>query len=147
MLKIMKAVGTRVSGYMTKQLNAAFQGKVIDKHGTDCGTKRYVPVKITKWNQQGMLYSYIMEKGKPVLLTRDNIGKYIGKKVMMRNPMTCTSEKICNICAGERFYKQGITNIGLTTSRVSATLLNMNMKKRHDTTVKITKLDLNELFI
>ena len=54
----------------------------------------------------------------------------------MRMPATCTGNKICNICAGDRFYLLGITDVGLTANRLANSLLNGGMKKAHDTTVR-----------
>lgn len=137
-----KAVGTQVSGYLTKQLTAAFQGIVLDGPGSDCGTKGTLDILLTPWLVQDLLYSFIVDGGKLVLLDDKTIKKYVGKKVKLRFPMFCISEKLCRTCAGLMFEKLGLENIGLTTSKVSTRLLNLNMKKFHVTTANIKTIDI-----
>ena len=140
-----KAVGTQTSGYSAKQLTAAFQGIVLDKPGTDCGTTQYLEIVLTPWMKSDMRYRYIIENNKLVLLDDKIIDKYVGKKIKLRSPLYCKNDKLCSVCAGQMAEKLGITNIGLTTSRVATTLLNMGMKKFHDSTASINKLDINTM--
>ena len=142
-----KAVGTQVGGYQSKQFLAAFQGIVLDESGSDCGTKLYLDVKLTNDIKRDVLYRYILDAGKLVLLTDDNIDKYVGKVVKMRSPMYCKGDKICSKCAGVMFEKLGIKNVGLTTTKVTTTLLNKNMKKFHDSSVDLLPIDLNDIVI
>lgn len=140
-----KSIGTATSGYLSKQLIAAFQGVVLDKPGSDCGTKNCLDILVTDWVAKDIRYNYIVEGNKLVLLDDETIKKYIGKRVKMRSPMFCRGDKLCNKCAGDMFYKLGVENIGLTTSRASATILNLNMKKAHDATANIASLDVKDL--
>ena len=140
-----KAVGTQTSGYLSKQIIAAFQTSTLDKLGSDCGSKNFLPVEITKNNKSMYLYRYIIEGSKLVLLDDNNIDKYIGKIVKMRSPMYCISKKICRVCAGKMFEKLGIDNIGMSATRLSGRLLNINMKNFHDSTVSIHEFDSKKL--
>lgn len=140
-----KSVATAISGAMTKQIIAAYQAIVLDMSGKDCGTKGYLNILLTPWMRNDVLYSYIIEGEKLVLLDDSNIDKYIGKKIKLRNPMFCIGEKKCRKCAGEMYYKLGIENIGLTASKISGTMVNAGMKAFHDNTVKGKSIDLNKL--
>lgn len=142
-----KAIGTAVSGYFSKQIIAALQAITLDKSGSNCGTKGYLNIIITKENQEDFIYRYIIEGTKLILLDDKNITNYIGKQVKMRSPMYCIGDKLCSICAGKMYEKLDIVNIGLTAARISSTLLNLSMKKFHDTSSKLTKLNINELVI
>lgn len=142
-----KAVGTAVSGYLAKELLAALQTEVLDEPGSDCGTKRTLDIEISGYNKKDYIDRYIDVNGKLLLLTRDNIDKFVGKKVKMRSPMMCIGEKICNHCAGELFYKLGIKNVGLTASRVATTLTRLNMKKFHENLIINHKIKLDDLLI
>lgn len=143
-----KGVGTQIAGYMTKKNLASFQSLVLDDKDTDCGSKRYIRIKVTPFNK-GLLgtYRYILEKGKLVLITPDNIKNYIGKEILLRSPLYCTTDKICNKCAGELYYMLGIKNIGLTILTESTSLLNKFMKKFHDTTVSVHTMDVDDLVL
>ena len=107
----------------------------------------WLEVVIDSWNKNQLLYRYIVDKGKLVLLDSSNIDKYVGTKVKLRSPVYCIGDKLCSKCAGSMFYKLGIENVGLTTSRVATTLLNLNMKKFHNSTANISKIDINKISI
>lgn len=135
------------SGYLAKQLLAAFQQEMLDVHGSDCKTKGTIEVDITSKNARDFEYRYIVEGGKYVCLSPDVIGNYIGKTVHMRSPMYCTGDKICNICGGEMSYKLGTLNIGLGCSKVATTLLRLGMKKFHISNLKSVQIDVNDMLI
>lgn len=140
-----KAVGTQTGGYYNKQISAAFQGVVLDKQGSDCGTKLTLEVLLTDSNKSQFLHRYIVSGNSLVLLDSNNIDKYVNKKVRFRSPMYCKGDKLCSKCAGILYYKLGIENIGLTATKLAGTLLNLNMKKFHNSTANIKKIDLNEI--
>lgn len=143
-----KAIGQRSYGYMSKQLTSGMQAMQTDKPGSDCHTKETVAILVNNFTKKLISYRYIVEGGKLVYLDESNINKYIGKVVNLRSPMTCANkDKICSICNGRNFEMLGITNVGLTSSRVSTTMSNKSMKKFQDLTVKTVKLDKNNLTI
>ena len=121
---------------------------MLDDYGSDCGTKRTLDVKLTNTIKKDYMYRYIVtDNGSLVLLTPENMDKYVGKTVKMRSPMMCVGEKICNHCAGDLFYKLGIKNAGLTASRVATTLTRLNMKKFHENLITAQKVDLDDMLI
>lgn len=142
-----KAMETAVAGYATKKFFAAYQAVVLDERGTDCKTKAYRNVLITSKNAPRLMYRYILQGDKLVMLDNSNIKSFIGKTVQMRSPMYCTGDKLCSKCAGDLYYRLGIKNIGLTTSSVGSSLLNLLMKSFHDSTVKISDIDLNKMLL
>jgi hypothetical protein len=139
------SIATANTGYLGKQLIALLQMLSLDEPGTDCGTKNPIPIAITKHNKLDMLDSYIHENGTLVLLTSQNIDKYVGKIVMMRSPMSCVTEKICNICAGELFYKLDIRDAGMYSTQLSHSMLNLSLKAKHVSTISLTQLDVNRI--
>lgn len=145
-----KAVGTQDSGYLVKQLMAAYQSEVLDEPGTDCGTKLYTELLVDDTSKSLLSLTNIMVNGKPVLLTPDNIQSYYNTKVKVRNPSMCKrteSGNICSVCAGRRYYDLGIRNIGLTSTKTASTMLNLSMKKFHDSTTHIKTISLDNIFI
>lgn len=135
-----KAIGTATSGYFSKQIIAALQAVQLDKKGSDCGTKGTLTTTIQPNATKDFLYRYAVEGGKTVLMDEDNIKKYVGREIKLRSPMYCVGKKVCRICAGLMYEKLGIDNIGLTGARVSSTLLNLSMKKFHDTSSRLTEI-------
>lgn len=142
-----KAIGTATSGYFSKQITSALQAVLLDPPGSDCKTKHTVKHMLTPKNKQDLIYRYIEDKGKLVLLDEKTIDSYAYKIVNLRTPMTCSGKNICSKCAGEMYYLLGIKNAGLTASRASSTLLNLSMKKFHDGTAKTTEVDRDVMFL
>ena len=142
-----KAVGTAVGGYKFKEISAALQAVVCDDPGTDCGSKGYVTLTLTSGNKSEYMNRFIIEGGKLIQLTPQVIDKYLNKPVKMRDAMYCTGDKVCAVCAGEQFNKIGIKQIGLASSKVGTTMVNLGMKKFHDTSVKLYDIDLNDITI
>ena len=141
------AVGTQKSGYFSKQILAALQTEVLDSRGSDCGTKECITVALTNDNINDFMYRYVVEGSGLDMIDEKNYKSYIGKTVSMRSPMMCTSDRICNKCMGDFFYKLGIENVGLVSSVLSSKLLNLKLKAKHDTTQKMNEIDINNVFI
>ena len=97
--------------------------------------------------KKDIMYRYILDNKSLVLVDKDNFDKFVNKTVKLRSPMFCVGDKICSKCAGTMFYKLGIKNIGLTTSKMGTTLVNLGMKNFHDTTVSLEKLDIKNITI
>jgi hypothetical protein len=142
-----KAIGTGECGYITKKLSAGFQDVVLDERGTDCGCKNCATVTLDKTNMNYYLYHFIKSGGKYIRLEPSNQDKYMGKTVQIRLPDYCIGKKLCNRCAGDRYYLLGINTIGLTFGRVSNSTLRAKMKKSHDSTVRTYILDPKDIFV
>lgn len=136
-----RGVGTQVGGYLVKKYMAAFQSVVLDEKGTVCTTTKTMSVALTKSNVKLFKFRYIKDGSKDVILTPENQSKYIGRTVQMYDPMYCVSNKICNRCAGDLYYKLGIKNIGLTASKISSLIMQKSLKKFHDNTLKIKVIE------
>ena len=132
---------------LVKKFFATYQGITLDEPGSDCKSKGYREVKLTKKNIDQFKLRYMIEGSKLVMLTPENKEKYIGKTVKMRSPMYCVGDKLCNKCAGELYYKIGIRNIGLTTSSVGSNFLQYLMKSFHDSTLSLNEVDLNDFIV
>lgn len=139
-----RGIETQKSGYETKKINNATQTIVLDEAGSDCGTTQFLSIKIPADMKAMFYYRYILSDGKLLMLTEENISRYIEKEVMLRSPMYCKTEKICSKCAGELYYKMGIKNAGLLSSTMSGSLMNLSLKKTHDQTVKFKKINIED---
>ena len=142
-----KACNTAVAGYLVKKLYATYQGTILDKPGSDCHTKGYRELTIDKDNSTKIKNRFIIEGNKLVELNLENMKKYMGKRVKLRSPMYCKGENLCNACAGNAFYNQGIKNVGLTTASIGSDFLNLLMKAFHDSTLSFVEIDVNDIVI
>lgn len=132
-------VATQDSGTNGKKYNALFQRVRIQPRGSDCGTKDTIEAHITEDNTDDYMYRYIIDGGKLVMLTPENIDKYIGKTVHMRSGLHCKAHdpEYCSKCVGDRLYRIGIRNIGFTFLTISGSTLNAALKKKHDVSIKL----------
>lgn len=137
----MRSIDTQKGGYEGKKLSASLQSAVLDKENSDCGTDLAISIGINEDNKDLFINRYIKEGNNLILLTNDNISKYINKIVKLRSPMYCKTEKICNKCAGELYYKLGIENLGLVSNALAGVLINLSMKSFHDTSVSMMEID------
>lgn len=137
-----RAVGTQDGGWMTKLVFSGMQSTILDEKGSNCGTKLFIKKLITEDNISQNIFRYIVdeESKKIIKLTYENYKKYIGKVVKMRSPLFCKSDKICNVCAGDYFYKIGIKNVGNTCTKTTSTMMNKSLKAMHDVSMKIVKI-------
>jgi len=149
-----RGIETESSGYETKKINNAMQSLVLDAPGSDCGTTQYLETEINDKIKGMYVDRYILDPGSSeadakglVLLTTKNIKNYVGKRVKMRSPMFCKSDKICNKCAGELFYKLGMKNAGLLSTTMSGNLMNLSLKKFHDSTIQFTKIVIDDYIV
>ena len=113
----------------------------------DCGTKQALEFVLTEDLVEDFLLQYIQTPGKCVLLTEDNAKDFIGKKIRLRSPMFCKSDKICHHCMGDLPRLLNIEAIGLTTGRISNTLLAKKMKLFHNAKVKFDDVNVDDLLI
>ena len=136
-----RGIKTAYGGYMENLFAAAYQDVILDKEGSDCGTKRTIKVHLTKGNVKKFMYNYIVTSSGLVELNSDNMDKYIDKTVNMRFGALCEHQKICNKCAGNMFYKLKIQNLGMVCMNVPSILKNKSMKAFHDSTITVNEID------
>ena len=139
-----RGLETRNGGYLTKKFNAAFSHLVLDEPGSDCKTKYKLKITITKDAMKDYYLRYATYQGKEYILDTENINKLMGKEVYIRSPMYCMGDKICNKCAGDLYYRMDNRYMGLAVARIGSNLLNASLKKFHDSTIKITEIDIEK---
>lgn len=140
-----RAKKTEIGGYWEKLISYALNSVKVDEPGTDCGTKLYSEVVLTKDVISAFMYSYIIKNdGSLEELTSENIDKYRGKKVKVRSALYCKKTKngkICNHCAGNFFERRGNRNAGLSCPYIATVLKLKSMKAFHDSNVKVSEMD------
>jgi hypothetical protein len=70
------------------------------------------------------------------------MNRFIGKKIHIRFSSLCEAKNgICNICAGNMFYRLGIKNIGTATPQIASKLKLRSMKLFHDDQTTFTEMN------
>ena len=150
-----RAKKTEVGGYWVNLFISATQHIVLKEAGSDCGTKRNITITLNKQNLNDFMYSYIVEGGRLVELTRKNRDKYKDKTVKMRYSSLCEcKDGICNKCFGNMPYrlytdnvnKESIKNIGCATPQLGSRIKNIYMKAFHDGTIKFSDMNVMKAF-
>lgn len=138
-----RAKKTEKGGYWEKLMGYALQTVILEPAGSDCGSKQYIEVELTKNNINDFMYNYIVKSnGSLEELTSENMNNYIGKKVKMRFSIFCKSKNgICNKCAGNLFYRRGAMNVGTAMASIASVLKNKSMKAFHDSTIETVEID------
>jgi len=110
----------------------------------DCGTKLTEKTLITKENKNTYLNRYIIVNNENIVLTKDVIDTYLNKEVNLRTPRYCKEERnYCQYCTSSILLdRENI--ISLLVSEEGGIMLNDSMKKFHNTSVKVTELDIND---
>lgn len=139
---------TGKGGYKEKLFTAATQHIKVGKPNSDCGTTKTMTVTLTKKNIQDWMYSFYKSGSKLVEITSENMNSLVGKTVNMRFSALCKEKNgyICEKCAGSLFRRIGIENVGMGSMIMMSSLKNANMKKFHDSTVKLSHIDPNDVF-
>lgn len=134
---------TELGGYWEKLFLTAFQHIVLLEPGSDCGTKRYITLKVTDKNIGSIMYCYVINNdGSLEEITSKNKSKFIGKTVRLRFSSMCEAKNgICNKCAGNLFYRLGIRNVGASTPQIPSRLKVLSMKLFHDDQLNFTEMD------
>ena len=142
-----RAKKTENGGYREKLFLRAFQHLMLDPEGSDCGTSRYIKVKLTNNNIDDWMYCYIIDGSRLVELTSDKIDRYIGKEVKMRFSSVCESKTgICNKCMGNMYYRLNKHNVGTSMTQIASVQKNISMKAFHDSTQSLYEMNLEEVF-
>lgn len=145
-----RGIKTQLGGHWEKLFKSAYETIVLDKEGTDCGTKKCITVTLTNKNISGFMYSWIQSGSSLVELTSQNKDKYLGKTVKIRFPIYCKHKSktgsYCSKCAGNLMYRTGRKNVGVISPMIPSILKNVSMSSFHDASVKLNKMDVNKAF-
>ena len=135
---------TQTGGGVAKSvLRATSSITILD---TDCGVTYGKRGMITKDNVDGMIGRNIIEKGKLILLTTENVSSYVDKTVELRSAMYCKAARphICKACAGDK--AAGHPNgVALIVTNISSALTTASLKAMHNTQISTVKASLDEM--
>ena len=92
-----------------------------------------------------IMYSYVINGNKLEEITSENRDRFMGKRIKLRFSSMCKYKKeygyICNKCAGNLFYRLGITNVGAATPQIASKIKLISMKLFHDDQLVFSEMD------
>ena len=123
----------RETQYFNRRLRLTCSS-LIHIHRGWCGSTLTLPITIKDAWAKNFIDKIIIDNGEKVLLTKENINKYVGKIVNMISPLGCRhTDGVCETCAGRGqqsiyYYTPPNIHIGLLVaskvgSRVSQNVL------------------------
>jgi len=131
---------TGVPGYLTTKMIKACAGIQIDQKNIDCGTTKTFDLLITEDNVDSILQRNYLNQLNNIKLV-ENKEQVLNKKIKLRSPLYCKSEKgICPTCYGNLYKKLNTINIGIIAGgAINSIGITTMMKMRHKTSSVITK--------
>lgn len=134
-----RAKSTALGGAQSKMVGRNFQDSAIV--ADDCGTKRGLPIHLTKDNISKFIYRTIIEADKLIILTPDIVNSYLGKDIIVRSPMYCIAKDgYCYTCMDSRFKTVGVKLLNISPIDVTSTMLSNSMKAMHGTKVSVLEI-------
>jgi hypothetical protein len=115
----------------------------------DCGTTLGTPIDIDETNKHKLVGFTIIGKTNSIAVdTDEQANTYLGKRVMLRNPMYCKLDKTdyCKICIGKRLLVNP-SGLSIAVSEFGSTLLSIFMQSAHSRSLELSKLKLNESIV
>lgn len=142
-----RALDTQYGGLFAKIILRAI-GSYTVKLGVDCGTIIGKDTIVDDTNFKSIKFRHIIDGNITKLIDSEEMAKtFIGKKIIVRSPETCAlaGENYCQYCVSKLLSENpdGIKN---EVTEVTSIVMNESMKKMHNTTKSITRLNKKEIF-
>ena len=135
---------TELGGAATKEVYRAMSTVTLE--GDDCGSTLGVTRKLYPHQRSTWIGCNIIENGKVVKLTEDNIDRYLGATVVMRGPLYCKADGVnfCRTCMGDpnTFIEHGLPAAAANTT---TTLMYVFMSAMHGQELKTVEFDMDRL--
>lgn len=112
---------------------------------TDCGANLGVPVEFDAQNIAEYIgFSVVTAQGAKVI-TEEEQGQYLGKKMMVRSPQFCRLEKTdyCKVCAGPRLSLNP-SAISSAVTKIGSTIMLIFMQASHGRNLTVAHMDINK---
>ena len=127
-----RGIETALGGTQSKFILRIFQGlRIIED---DCGSKKGIKLKLTEDNISFYYGRWVV--GETESISKENKSRFIGKEVVLRSPMYCTSEGgFCYKCCGDLFKKLGMPMAGMNALIITSGFTTTAMKSQHMSSV------------
>lgn len=109
----------------------------------DCGSRLGSVTLVEQSNLSKLVgFSLVTKEGSKRIKSEEEAGAYLGKKLMMRNPMYCKLDKTdyCKVCVGDRLTVNP-DGLSLAVSDYGSTFLGIFMSKMHGTQLALAKMN------
>ena len=128
--------GVAVKGLLRASAN-------LNVAGDDCGSRIGIVTDINKDNLSRFVgMSVILKEGTETMKKEEDVGRYLGKRVMIRSPMYCKLDKTdyCKTCLGERLANNP-EGLSIAVSEYGSIFLYIFMSAAHSKGLMLAKMD------
>lgn len=109
----------------------------------DCGSRLGLIADIEENNLDRFVgLSVILKDSTKVMSKKEDVGAYLGKRIMVRSPMYCKLDKTdyCKICLGDRLANNP-EGLSIAVSEYGSTFLSIFMRGAHAKSLQLAKMD------
>lgn len=138
------------SGHFARMMMLAATGVQLRKDEEDCGSIHPIEIELkTREHLRRMVgRNYRLHHERKYRVMTGSETDLIGKKILVRSPITCASQKICKVCYGQLYYtNRDIESIGgYAGAKITEPLSQMILSSKHLLTTQSEKIEFNEEF-
>lgn len=109
----------------------------------DCGSRLGMVADIEQDNLDRFVgLSVILKEGTKVMYKKEDVGAYLGKRILVRSPMYCKLDKTdyCKVCLGERLANNP-EGLSIAVSEYGSTFLSIFMAGAHARGLQLAKMN------
>ncbi|BAW19232.1 putative RNA polymerase beta prime subunit [Ralstonia phage RP31] len=134
---------TELGGEAVKDLFRASGNLKISS--PDCGSTVGLPSFFTEQDAERIIGFSVIEEGGPTKITHDNVGKYLGKAISLRSPMTCKNSHTdyCAVCLGDRLANTP-TGLSMAVADYGSAFLAIYMSAAHSKGIQVARLNIKD---
>lgn len=115
-----RALNTAPVGYLSRQLAYVLNDVQIHPTLKDCGTRKYLEIKIVSGMQDKLFGRYLSNGSK--------VGDVkVGDVIKIRTPIFCKSPKLCHTCYGELLKRSRTPYCGILAAQIFGEALQQSM--------------------
>ena len=140
-----RGAATALGGELTKWLTRASANLRVE--GDDCGTKLGTRVIIRENEKSRYIDRYIITDKGAILLTKDNIDSFVGKRVAIRSAMFCKNNGLtyCKTCLGKNLASNEL-GLSMAVSEVGSKFMGISMSAMHTVSADLVEILETDLF-
>ena len=113
----------------------------------DCGSNMGNWFFAKKGEEHKLLgFNILIGKNQSVLVDKENVGEYMGKRVLLRSPMYCKLDKtdFCKACVGVRLSNSP-TSLATAVAHYGDVFLGLFLKSMHSNQLELATLNIEEV--
>lgn len=134
---------TELGGEAVKDLFRASGNLKISSQ--DCESTVGLPAVINAGEEERYIGFNMIQDSRPVTITKDNVGRYLGQEIRLRSPMTCKNSHTdyCATCLGERLANNP-TGLSMAVADYGSAFLAIYMSAAHSKGIQVARLNIKD---